>query len=202
LPHVFELFTQGDRSLDRSQGGLGIGLTLARTLAELHGGSLMAHSDGPGQGSEFVLRLPVAAVRPSAADKGHAAGAAAAGPVRRRVLVVDDNRDAVESLAVLLRARGHVVETAFDGGGALTVAARFRPDVVLLDIGLPGMDGYEVARRLRRELRPAPLLVALTGYGQEEDRRLALAAGFDEHVVKPASLPGLTALLQRAGLPT
>jgi PAS domain S-box-containing protein len=200
LPHVFELFTQGDRSLDRSQGGLGIGLTLARTLAELHGGSLSAHSDGPGQGSEFVLRLPLAGLTLSSAANDAAASSVAA-PTSRRVLVVDDNPDAVDSLAVLLRAEGHVVEIAFDGSGALVVASRFRPDVIFLDIGLPGMDGYEVARRLRREPGPAPWLVALTGYGQEEDRRQALAAGFDEHVVKPASMPRLADLLRRAGTP-
>lgn len=195
LARVFELFAQNRETLDRSQGGLGIGLTLVRMLARLHGGDVTAQSDGPGRGSEFVVRLP--AVAPAAtAPKGTAPAATAAAAVDRRILVVDDNADAARMLAALLRARGHHVETAGSGAAALETASVFRPDVVLLDIGLPGMDGYEVARRLREqpEARTA-FLVALTGYGRPEDRRRSTEAGFDAHLVKPVDLASLQRLL-------
>jgi two-component system CheB/CheR fusion protein len=195
LERAFELFAQGDRSLDRSQGGLGIGLTVARRLVDMHGGSITAHSDGPDRGSQFVIRLPLSDVEPLETTPRQRPTGAGPG---RRVLVVDDNRDAAESLAVLLRAAGHQVETANDGNAALAAARRFVPTAVLLDIGLPGMDGYEVARQLRREPGRPPLLVAITGYGQEEDRRQALAAGFDEYLVKPADFATLTQLLGQA----
>jgi signal transduction histidine kinase/ActR/RegA family two-component response regulator len=196
LPHVFEPFTQGEHSLARSEGGLGVGLTLVKRLVELHGGTVEAHSEGPGKGSEFTVRLPL----PDGRERGGAAAppaAEAAGPARR-VLVVDDNRDAADSLALLLQAMGHEVATAYDGAEALAQSGRLRPDAVLLDLGLPEMDGYEVARRLRREpgLRGV-LLVALTGYGHEEDRRRTLESGFDAHLVKPADLGVLRDLLAR-----
>jgi signal transduction histidine kinase len=207
LPRVFDLFTQGDRSLARSEGGLGIGLTLVRSLVELHGGRVEGHSEGPGRGSEFVVRLPLKQLQMedcrSKIEKTieTASGASNRQPAigyrqSKRVLVVDDNADAAESLAMLLRAEGHEVRTAYDGPAALEAAAVIRPEAVLLDIGLPRMDGYEVARRLRRDvgLKEA-LLVAVTGYGQEEDRRRVEQAGFDAYLVKPADLAALRELL-------
>jgi two-component system CheB/CheR fusion protein len=192
LPRVFELFMQADRSYDRAGGGLGIGLTLVRRLAELHGGSVEAQSAGLGKGSELVVRLPVLAPvnRESERSVGIGAGAEAelspAAVLMRRVLVVDDNVDTAESLAMLLRLKGHEVQVAYDGLLALDTARSFHPEVVLLDIGLPGLDGYQVAARLRRRRRTAgSLLVALTGYGQEEDQRRAHHAGFDHHPTKP-----------------
>jgi CheY-like chemotaxis protein/two-component sensor histidine kinase len=197
LPRLFELFTQSDRSLDRSQGGLGIGLSLVKALVELHGGTVEARSDGPGKGSAFTVRLPVRASGEDFAVNG----AAADGPARpRRVLIVDDNPDAADTLALILRARGHLVRTASDGPSALTEAAAFRPEVVLLDIGLPGMDGYEVARRLRAMPEAAgATLAALTGYNRDEDRRRAAEAGFDRHLTKPADPMEVQKLLVEPG---
>jgi PAS domain S-box-containing protein len=196
LPHVFELFTQSDRTLDRSQGGLGIGLTLVKTLVELHGGTVEADSGGPGQGSEFVVRLPLGREAGAPAPvTGQAAGAGSAPGSPLRVLVVDDNRDAAESLAVLLRLWGHEVRTAHDGQSGLKAACSYRPQFVFLDIGLPGLDGYAVARRLREEFAAGMRLVAMTGYGQEEDRRRSHAAGFDRHLVKPVELESLREVL-------
>jgi PAS domain S-box-containing protein len=196
LPQVFELFTQGDRSLARSEGGLGIGLTLVKRLVELHGGRVEARSAGPGRGSEFIVRLRTLAPQPKRDMEDGGRGPSEVPPRPRRVLVVDDNEDAAESLALLLRARGHEIRTAHDGPSALSVAEDFRPEVVFLDIGLPRMDGYEVARRLRVQPgREGLLLVALTGYGQDEDRRRAEEAGFDAHLVKPADLEALQRLL-------
>jgi len=185
MPYLFELFAQADRSLDRSHGGLGIGLTLVKTLVEMHGGTVTATSDGEGQGSEFVLRLPLAQQisRDEAPKKRHRQG------VSKRVLVVDDNEDAAKTLAMLLKVDGHVIETANTGKAALELAERFNPQIVLLDIGLPEMDGYEVARRLRQSPQiPDPLLIAITGYGQADDRNRSKAAGFDHHLVKPVDL--------------
>jgi PAS domain S-box-containing protein len=209
LPHVFGLFTQGDRSLARSEGGLGIGLTLVKSLVELHGGTVTAHSGGPGRGSEFVVHLPLPQRLEVRGQKSGGGGdRAPSSPTPdlqdraagRRVLVVDDNADAAESLAVLLRLEGHEVRTAHDGPAALEAARGFRPEVVVLDIGLPRMDGYEVARRLRAEAGLADaLMVALTGYGQEEDRRRAEAAGFDAHLIKPADPAALQGILARQG---
>jgi len=199
LPRVFDLFTQAERTLDRSQGGLGIGLTLVKKLVELHGGTVQAASAGPGQGSEFTVRLP--------GTRGQLLVAAAERPASaafavRRVLVVDDNQDALHSLALLLQLEGHQVETAADGPTAIAAAQAHLPEVVFLDIGLPGMDGYEVARRLR-QLPGAEeiLLVALTGYGQEEDRRRSFQCGFNEHLVK-ALHPGRTAPAARRREPS
>jgi PAS domain S-box-containing protein len=197
LPRVFDLFTQGDSSLDRSEGGLGIGLTLVRRLVEMHGGSVEACSEGPGRGSEFTVRLPRLAAPLQAKGVKDAERPQPAGPLR--VLVVDDHRDAAESLVILLRLWGHEVQSAHDGPTALAMAAAYRPDAVLLDIGLPGMNGYEVAERLQ-EL-PGwgnVMLVALTGYGQEEDRRRSRAAGFDRHLIKPVDPASLRRLLAPA----
>jgi CheY-like chemotaxis protein len=198
LPRVFDLFTQGDRSLARSEGGLGIGLTLVRSLVELHGGSVEARSEGADKGSEFIVRLP--ALRGSPARPESPSAPARCRSPARRVLVVDDSADTAESLALLLTVQGHEVRTAHDGPAALQAAEAFRPEVIFLDIGLPRMDGYEVARRLRGQmgLRDATL-VAVTGYGQEEDRRRAEEAGFDAHLVKPADPGALERLLAAAG---
>jgi signal transduction histidine kinase/DNA-binding response OmpR family regulator len=199
LGTVFELFTQVDRSLDRSQGGLGIGLTLVRQLVEMHGGRVEAHSDGPGRGSEFVLRLPLLraeARSPAPKSNGSPDPSGAAARASRKVLVVDDNRDAAESLGLLLQVSGHDVRVCHDGASALQAAEDYGPDAVLLDIGLPGMDGYEIARRLRAvPATRGALLIALTGYGQAEDQRRAREAGFDHHLIKPADLEALTGLL-------
>jgi two-component system CheB/CheR fusion protein len=198
VPRVFDLFSQADCTLARSRGGLGIGLTLARRLVELHGGSIAAYSAGPGRGSEFVVRLPAGAeatppatpLTPKTAEPSRPATSG------RRVLAVDDNVDAARSLAMLLRSWGHEVRVAHDGPEALKMASAFRPEVVLLDIGLPGMDGYEVAGRLRREVGLArALLVAVTGYGQEEYRRRSFAEGFDRYLVKPVDPHTLRELL-------
>jgi CheY-like chemotaxis protein len=197
LGSIFDLFTQVDRALDRSQGGLGIGLTLVRALVEMHGGKVSATSSGPGQGSEFVVQLPLLPDQ-ATQQAGSGGGRAGDGPGGRRVLVVEDNRDIAESLALLLTHSGHEVRTVHDGRSALDAAREFRPHVVLLDIGLPELDGYEVARRLRQfpELVGARL-VALTGYGQPAERRRAMEAGFDVHLVKPVDLLALKELLDR-----
>jgi signal transduction histidine kinase/DNA-binding response OmpR family regulator len=199
LSSVFDLFTQVDRSLDRAQGGLGIGLTLVRRLVELHGGRVEAHSAGAGQGSEFIVTLPCLTDAPQPAAEPPPARVEAGGP--RRVLVVDDNVDGAESLATLLKLLGHEVHVAHDGPAALRATADVRPEVVFLDIGLPGMDGYEVARRLRRPGRNEALLVALTGYGQDEDRRRSREAGFDHHLVKPVDPAVLEELLAGTAVP-
>jgi CheY-like chemotaxis protein/two-component sensor histidine kinase len=199
LPHVFGLFTQEERSLARSQGGLGIGLSLVRGLVEMHGGSVEATSPGVGRGSEFTVRLPALpeALGAEANGKPVGAGAPAGRTSSQRILVVDDNRDSAESLAMLLQVQGHEVQTAHDGLAALETARAFRPDIVLLDIGLPRMDGHEVARRLRREEGRQAVLVALTGYGTDEDHRRSQEAGFDYHLVKPVELDALYQLLIR-----
>jgi CheY-like chemotaxis protein/anti-sigma regulatory factor (Ser/Thr protein kinase) len=195
LPKVFELFVQLDRDTRWAQGGLGIGLTLAKTLVELHGGTVEARSEGVGQGSEFVVRLPRGterAVAPVPADEPEPASALAA----KRILVVDDNRDAAESLATLLKLLGADAHVAFSGPEALEAFESCRPHVVLLDIGMPGMDGHEVARRIR--MLPGSddvTLVALTGWGQADDRHRSRSAGFDHHIVKPADIQALQSLL-------
>jgi two-component system CheB/CheR fusion protein len=184
LPHVFELFSQGDRSLDRTQGGLGIGLSLVQGLVQLHGGTVAAYSEGVGRGSRFVVVLPAAAIAARAAEPAPAVSAAGGAP--RRVLVVEDNADAAESMMMLLQGLGHQVTMVNDGAEALAVARAFCPDVVLLDIGLPGVDGYELVGQLRnaQETRAARM-IAVTGYGQPRDRERSAAAGFDDHLVKP-----------------
>jgi PAS domain S-box-containing protein len=195
LPRVFDLFAQVDRTVERSEGGLGIGLTLVQRLVQMHGGTVEAHSDGPGQGSEFVVRLPTAKEIPTA-RAGTTGPEQLAAPSGRRILVVDDNRDAADSLGMLLRMMGNEVHTAHDGLEAVGAAAAFHPDVILLDIGLPKMNGYEVARRIREQQSgQRVLLVALTGWGQEEDRRRTQEAGFDHHLTKPVEFNALEKLL-------
>ena len=191
LPQVFDLFTQADRSVARSQGGLGIGLTLVRSLVERHGGSVEAFSEGPGRGSEFVVRLPALAAPPKSETEtktnGHKAEAPAA-TASRRVLVCDDNADAARTFAEIAALWKHDVRVTYTGAAALEMAKSYHPDVVLLDIGLPGMSGYQVARLLRRQPEFAKtMLVAVTGYGQEEDRRRSREAGFNHHLVKPVA---------------
>jgi len=190
LPRVFDLFVQADRSLERSAGGLGIGLTLVRQLVQLHGGTVEAASAGPGRGSTFTVRLPILEA-PAASDD--AARPAVTG-APRRVLVIEDHDDAREMLRNLLLLLGHEVHEACDGASGIEEARRLRPDAALIDIGLPGIDGYEVARRIRAEV-PGARLVAVTGYGQPEDRERALDAGFDVHLVKPIDPEQLQRLL-------
>jgi signal transduction histidine kinase len=195
LGAIFDMFTQVENSLDRSQGGLGVGLSLTRRLVELHGGSVSAHSGGPGQGSEFVVRLPLAAA-PARAEPGSNAAEPRAIAEGLRVLVVDDNVDSAESLGLLLRQQGHQVQVAFDGPSALAAAAATPPQVVFLDIGMPKMNGYEVAARMRdMESMHDALLVALTGWGQDEDRRRTAQAGFHFHCTKPISMDELSSVL-------
>ena len=194
LERIFEPFVQAEGGASRAAGGLGIGLALSRSLTQLHGGTIKATSPGPGHGSCFVVRLPSAQPERPRAVAPKAAPAASGRP--SRLLIVDDNQDSARSQAKMLRLLGHEVEAAFEGGEALRQVAAFRPDVVLLDLGLPGIDGYEVARRIRampegREV----LLVAQTGWGQDEDRRRTAAAGFDAHLVKPVELDALLRLL-------
>ncbi|WP_437681765.1 hybrid sensor histidine kinase/response regulator [Sorangium sp. So ce131] len=196
VPGLFQMFSQVSPALERSQGGLGIGLSLVRGLVELHGGRVAARSDGPGKGSEFSVRLPLAEERAPAAPPPGEAREASPSPSRCRVLVVDDNSDAADSLAMLLRVLGYAIEIAYDGRQAAEVAARFRPDVALLDIGLPKMNGYEVARYLREQPWGKELvLVALTGWGQQEDKQRATEAGFDVHLTKPVDPGAIKALL-------
>jgi len=199
LAHAFDLFFQGQQGVDRSEGGLGIGLALVRNLVELHGGTVTARSEGRGKGCEFTVRLPANAAegaesdsplpaepRPSPAGEG------------RHVLIVDDNVDAADSLAALLQARGHHVKVVYDPVAAIRLARGFAPDLALLDIGLPVMDGYELAAQLRQ--MPAlgvARFVALTGYGQTRDRERSMAAGFDHHFVKPVQVDELVRLVER-----
>jgi PAS domain S-box-containing protein len=196
LPHVFDMFTQERQAADRSRGGLGIGLTIVRNLVELHGGTVQAASEGLGMGSVFTVRLPVATEEPAALESSSVADPVSRAP--QRILVVDDNEDALELLAEFLRNAGHVVTTAKDGPTALKIMRTFHADVAILDIGLPVMDGYELAGRLRAELgKELPRLIALTGYGQESDRARAREAGFDEHLTKPVDGGHLLGALDR-----
>ncbi len=196
LPQVFEAFTQIDRSLERSQGGLGIGLTLVKRLVEMHGGSVTAHSEGLGRGSEFVVCLPVLAEKPEPGPTPVKPAAEAVLAMARRVLVVDDNRDSALSLAMLLRLTGCETWTAHDGVEAVETAAAYKPDVILLDIGMPRMNGYEACRTIREQpWGKSIMMVALTGWGQDEDRRLSREAGFDSHLVKPVDHAALMRLL-------
>ena len=195
LPRVFELFTQIDRHADRTQGGLGIGLTLVKSLVGMHGGTIQAHSEGLGRGSEFVVRLPITmparfakTLTPEDRSVPHLSS--------RRVLVVDDNRDAADSLGILLKILGADVQVVHSGEDALRAIASYRPAVVMLDLGMPGMDGHEVARRIREQLEFQDVtLIALTGWGQEEDRLRSQSAGFDYHLIKPADITALQTLL-------
>jgi signal transduction histidine kinase/CheY-like chemotaxis protein len=197
LESIFEMFEQVDKSLERTRGGLGIGLTLVKRLVELHGGRISVRSEGPGRGSEFIVRLPV--VKGAAAAADGVAKPVGANAQSRRILVADDNQDAARSLALLLKHRGHVVETAFDGAEAIKKAESWRPEVMLLDLGMPEMNGYEVCRSIRQ--RPwgrGIRIVALTGWGQERDRQNTRDAGFDAHLVKPVDVGLLGEVLSRA----
>jgi CheY-like chemotaxis protein len=196
LPLIWDLFTQVESGLDRAQGGLGIGLTVARRLVELHGGRIQAHSEGLGRGAEFLVCLPLI----SAISEGRDPASIRPPMIQRcaSILLVEDNRDAAETLAILLELLGHHMHVVHDGEAAMEAARSNVPDVMLVDIGLPGMDGYEVARRVCQDpaLRRVTL-IALTGYGRKEDKRRAMAAGFDYHLVKPVDADCLQKLLTR-----
>jgi CheY-like chemotaxis protein len=184
-----------DRTTDRAQGGLGIGLTLVRSLAQLHEGSVSAYSAGPDSGSEFIVRLPIVKSEPRSKQSQFSGGSGQVLP-SHRILVVDDNIDAATTLATLLKFLGADVQLAHDGPAALTGIEKYRPDVILLDIGMPGMDGFEVAKRIRQQPEFNHVtLIALTGWGQEDDRRRTLEAGFDHHLIKPADIVALQGLL-------
>jgi signal transduction histidine kinase len=191
VPRVFDLFSQSERSIDRSQGGLGLGLAICRQLIELHGGRVSCASEGAGRGATFTLRLPLVQV---SHDPGSPEISIATQP--KRVLVVDDNHDAADTLALWLEAHGHATRTVYGAEDALAAVEGFAPDVVLLDLGLPGMDGYEVARRIKRGHRSLRV-VALSGYGQPRDKAMSAAAGFDAHAVKPVDMAELDQLLGR-----
>jgi len=197
MGRIFDMFVQGKAPVKRIGGGLGIGLALARRIAEMHDGTLEAYSDGEDAGSEFVLQLPLAVERAASAADSQVQEervAQATGP--RRVLVVDDNVDAASTLELLLRSLGHETRVVHDGHHALRAAAEFRPDAVLLDIGLPGLDGYEVARRLGALKKERPFrIVAITGWGQEMDRIRSREAGFDVHLLKPVDMTELVKIL-------
>jgi signal transduction histidine kinase len=195
LPHIFDLFVQADHASAKAQGGLGIGLTLVKNLVKLHDGMVAAHSAGLGQGSEFVIRLPLTANRPEEGTESEQSEKQML-ITGHRLLVVDDNRDAADSLAMWLRLEGHEVHTAHDGPSALDAAFNLRPAMIFLDIGMPEMDGFEVARRIRNSVKDhGTVLVALTGWGQLEDRRRTAEAGFDQHLVKPPEPSALKNLL-------
>jgi CheY-like chemotaxis protein len=195
LPKVFDVFMQVERSIEDSHGGLGIGLALVRKLVEMHGGTVEAESPGQGRGSTFTIRLPLAAEPDALATDADKVSTEASPSLR--ILIVDDNLDAAESLAICLELKGHRTRRAGDGESALAIAAEFQPQTAILDIGLPGMDGYELARCLRAQTRsgPTPLLVAVTGWGAEEDRQRAQDAGFDLHLVKPIDPERLNRLI-------
>lgn len=193
------MFTQVDTSLERTQSGLGIGLTLVRELVEMQGGTVEAHSAGIGQGSELVVRLPILVETPKSPSPEPTVNEPTL-TTARRILVVDDNRDSAESLAMLLELTGNETHTAYDGLEAVEATATFKPDVVLLDIGLPKMNGYEAARKIRAEpWGKKMVLVALTGWGQDEDQQRSREAGFDGHLVKPVDYAALTKLLAELG---
>jgi CheY-like chemotaxis protein len=195
LPRIFDMFAQVDETQARSRAGLGIGLTLVKRLVELHGGDVEAHSEGAGRGAELIVRLPVAGA--AAAPRAHApAPAPAECKTPHRILVADDNRDAAESLGMLLRLMGNDVRTVYNGDEAVEEAEAFRPDVILLDIGMPKLNGYDAARRIRsRQWAEDTMLVAVTGWGQDEDKRKAQDAGFDRHFTKPLDPAALQRLI-------
>jgi signal transduction histidine kinase/ActR/RegA family two-component response regulator len=198
LPFIFEPYIQEERATERARGGLGIGLSLVRSLVELHGGSVQALSDGPGRGSEFVVRLPLLRQAPpsAAAAPHHSLSGMNSKP--RRILVVDDNADSAESLALLLRASGHEVRTAYTGEAALQAAHSEQPEIILLDLGMPGLDGFGIARRLRKDAQLKQVsVIALTGYGQADDKRRTREAGFKAHLLKPVDLDELNAVLSQ-----
>ena len=195
LPKIFEMFTQVDRTLEKSQGGLGIGLTLVKRLVEMHDGSVEARSEGHGMGSEFIVRLPVASMEKPMANPTHVTQHAPQATALK-VLIADDNEDSAMTLAMILKIMGSEVCTAHDGMEAVEVATAFRPDVILLDIGMPRLNGYEACRRIREQPWGEKIvLVALTGWGQDEDKRRSQEAGFTHHMVKPIDPAVLKKLL-------
>ncbi len=199
LPHIFDLFTQEGRSLDHAQGGLGIGLTVVRSLVELHGGTVGATSPGVGRGSEFIVAIPLMHNPPLEVPSSSERVLEPPG-LSFRIAVIDDNVDANDSLNAVLRMMGHEVSTAFDGNAGFELIRDTRPQIVVCDIGLPGMDGYQVIARLRETVKdPMPVMIALTGYGQPEDRVRALAAGFDHHLTKPVDVEALLRLIAAHG---
>jgi len=198
LPRLYEMFSQVSPLLERAHSGLGIGLALVRGLVELHGGTVEARSAGLGKGSEFTVRLPLAQPPAQPVTPSAAPGAPGLAQPRKRVLVVDDNRDTARSLKQLVELMGHDALEAHDGHEAVDAARAYRPDVVLLDIGLPGMNGYDAARAIRRQGSGAAKLVAVTGWGQQDDKRKSEEAGFDLHVTKPVEIATLESLLQSA----
>jgi len=194
LPRIFEMFVQIDTSLERSVSGLGIGLTLVKNLVGMHDGTVEAHSAGVGQGSEFVVRLPIAVESPKPPPAPTIIEPTTT--ILRCILVVDDNQDSATSLAMVLELTGHKTHIAYDGLEAVEAAAKFRPDVVLLDIGLPKLNGYDACRKIREQPSGKGIvLIALTGWGQDEDRDKSKAAGFDAHLVKPVDYAALMKLL-------
>ena len=195
LPHIFEPFIQADRTIDRAAGGLGLGLALVKSLTQLHGGTVAATSDGPGKGSQFTVTLPQYTCVPSPTDEYITRPVAVIHPPTGRVLVVDDNADAADTLADVLRGVGYEVAVAHDAPQALDLAAKFCPSIALLDIGLPVMDGYELARHLREQLATPPRLVAVSGYGHDADLARSRAAGFDVHLGKPVQMDVLVNVL-------
>jgi CheY-like chemotaxis protein len=193
---LFEMFSQAQAALGRAEGGLGIGLSLVRGIVTLHGGTVEAQSDGPGCGSEFIVRLPASCLLEKSADIGTEPDTPVAG-AGMRILVVDDNRDAADSCATLLELSGHHVQTAYAARHALELAETFRPHAILMDIGLPDLDGYQLAARIRAaQWGRSILLIAVTGWGQEEDRRRAFEAGFDHHLTKPIAAETVESLFQ------
>jgi signal transduction histidine kinase len=197
LTQIFELFAQGERSLDRAQGGLGIGLSLVKSLVEMHGGNVTAASEGLGKGSEITVHLPCHRI-PQIPVKTEDDPIVIGNGAKRRMLVVDDNRDAADSLHMLMKMRGFEVQVAYDGNQAIEMAATYQPGVVLLDIGLPGLDGYEVCRRMRQQGLTDARIIALSGYGQDRDRELSKEAGFNLHAVKPVQIDELIKMIQSA----
>jgi len=201
LDSIFEMFAQVEEALSRSRGGLGIGLNLAKRLVEMHGGSIRAHSDGVDKGSEFIVRLPIVVEPATEVDRASPSSNGRLGS-ELRILVVEDNQDAAESLAVVLRLTGHSVWVAYDGEQAVAIAEGIQPQVTLCDVGLPKMNGYDVARALRRQPGgESMLLIAVTGWGQEHDKRKTSEAGFNRHMVKPVDVPALLQMLESVSVP-